>query len=558
MRGYLSIVLHAHLPFVRHPEHEQFLEEDWFYEAISETYLPLLAVFHRLARDRVPFRLTLTLSPTLISMLRDELLMTRYAARLDQTCELAEKEVLRTVKDATFHPVAQFYRDHFATLRRAFHEDYRRDLVGAFASLGQAGYLEIITCSATHAFLPLLRDQPQSVRAQVAVGVGHYLRTFGRRPTGIWLPECGYFPGLEQTLAEEGIRFFFVDAHGLMHGNPQPVYGVYAPVYTEAGVAAFGRDPESSQQVWSAELGYPSDPEYREFYRDIGWDLEYSYVRPYIQTTGERKNTGLKYFRITGPTDRKEPYQPARAKRKAMAHASDFVATRKRQLEALSQKMENRPPIATAPYDAELFGHWWFEGPDFLEAVLRQSTEGSVSFVTPPEFLRENPEQQISTPAMSSWGEEGYAGTWLDESNDWIYRHLHRCGEQMVALAEAFPTPTALERRALNQTAREVLLAQSSDWAFIMKTGTMVDYANRRIQRHLSAFQALRKGLLSHAIDEKLLERLESSSKIFPALDYRVYVGRAKARFAESVAPGYLEQKQVEIGEREDLTDENR
>jgi len=540
MRGYFSIVLHAHLPFVRHPEHEQFLEEDWLYEAISETYLPLLATFHRLAEDRVRFRLTLTLSPTLVSMLRDELLMDRYAARLDQTCELAEKEVLRTAKDATFHPIAQFYRDHFAELRRAFHEDYRRDLVGAFASLGQAGSLEIITCCATHAFLPLLRDQPQSVRAQIAVGVGHHLRTFGCRPTGIWLPECGYFPGIEQTLAEQGIRFFFVDAHGLMHGTPQPAYGVYAPVYTEAGVAAFGRDPDSSQRVWSAVHGYPSDPEYREFYRDIGWDLEYAYVRPYIQITGERKNTGLKYFRITGQTNHKQPYRPGRAKRKAMAHASDFVATRRRQLEDLSQKMENRQPVATAPYDAELFGHWWFEGPDFLEAVLRQSAEGSLRLATPPEFLRENPEQQISTPAMSSWGEQGYAGTWLNESNDWIYRHLYRCGEQMVALAEEFPTPTALERRALNQAVRELLLAQASDWAFIMKTGTMVDYANRRIKNHVDAFDALRDGLRARAIDAQRLERLESINNIFPALDYRVYL-EPKARCSESVGAAEAE-----------------
>ncbi len=538
MKGHFSIVLHAHLPFVRHPEHEQFLEEDWLYEAISETYLPLLAAFHRLAADGVRFRLTLTLSPTLVSMLGDELLMARYAKRLDQTCELAEKEVLRTAKDATFHPLAQFYRERFAELRRAFHRDYRRDLVGAFASLGQAGYLEIITCCATHAFLPLLRDQPQSVRAQVAVGADHYFRTFGRQPTGIWLPECGYFPGVEQTLAERGIRFFFVDAHGLIDGNPQPVYGVYAPVYTEAGVAAFGRDPDSSQQVWSAVHGYPSDPDYREFYRDIGWDLEYAFVRPYIQTTGERKNTGLKYFRITGQTDHKEPYRPDRAKQKAVAHAADFVATRSRQLEGLSQKMENRPPIVSAPYDAELFGHWWFEGPDFLEAVLRRSAaEGSVRLSTPPEFLRENPEQQISTPAMSSWGEQGYAGTWLNESNDWIYRDLFRCGEQMVALAVEFPTPTTLERRALNQAARELLLAQSSDWAFIIKTGTMVDYANRRIQHHVQAFQTLRSGLRARAIDGHFLERLEASNNIFPEIDYRVYLDTAKAGSAVSVRP---------------------
>jgi 1,4-alpha-glucan branching enzyme len=525
MQGYLCLVLHAHLPFVRHPEHEDFLEEDWLYEAISETYLPLLEAFDRLAQERAPFRVTVTLSPTLISMLRDDLLMQRYAKRLARTCELTEKEVLRTRQDPAFQPVARFYRDRFSGLQRAFHERYRGDLVAAFAALQQAGHLEIITSCATHGFLPLMRDQRELVRAQVAVGVDHYRRTFGRAPTGIWLPECGYFPGVEQTLAEHGIRFFFLDTHGLMRGEQKPVYGVYAPVYTGAGVAAFARDPDSSHQVWSAVDGYPSDADYREFYRDIGWDLEYSYVRPYIQATGERKNTGLKYFRITGPTDHKQPYDPDRARQKAAAHATDFVSSRQRQLESLGARMGDRAPIVTAPYDAELFGHWWFEGPAFLEAVLRESssTLSGLRLVTPPEYLEENPEQQISTPTMSSWGERGYASTWLDESNDWIYRHLYRCGEQMVALAAEFPNPGAIERRALNQAARELLLAQSSDWAFIMKTGTMVDYANRRTLQHLEAFQKLHDGLRSHGVAGGLLERLEAEDNIFPAIDYRVY-----------------------------------
>jgi 1,4-alpha-glucan branching enzyme len=536
MQAYLCVVLHAHLPFVRHPEHEEFLEEDWLYEAISETYLPLLEVLDRLADERREFRLTITLSPTLLSMLRDALLMGRYSKRLDRTCELADKEVHRTRQDLAFRDVAIFYRDRFHELRRAFHERYRRDLVAAFAELQRSGHLEIITCCATHAFLPLFQDQPESIRAQVAIGVEYYRRTFGHDPTGIWLPECGFFPGLEQALARENLRYFFVDTHGLAHGHPQPVYGAYAPVYTEAGVAAFARDPECSQQVWSAVRGYPADADYREFYRDVGWDLEHTYIRPYIQATGQRKNTGLKYFRITGPTSHKEPYHPERARAKAAIHAADFVARRQRQLESLIERMEDRPPIVTAPYDAELFGHWWFEGPAFLEGVLRRSaSEQSVyRLAAPPEYLRENPEQQVSRPAMSSWGEGGYASTWLDESNDWIYRYLHRCGEQMAVLASEFSNPEPIERRALNQAAREILLAQSSDWAFIMKTGTMVDYAIGRTQRHLEGFQRLRDGLRNRAVDPELLQRLEADDNIFPALDYRVF---AQIGGGETAAP---------------------
>src|SRR4051794_37134142 len=162
MKGYHALVLHAHLPFVRHPEHEHFLEEDWLYEAITETYLPLLERFEALVNDGVRFRLTMTLTPPLVAMLQDELLLTRYARELDKLCELASKEVERTAKDATFQPLARYYRDRFEHARRLFHDRYKRDLVGAFRRLQDEGVLEIITCGATHGFLPLLREQPES------------------------------------------------------------------------------------------------------------------------------------------------------------------------------------------------------------------------------------------------------------------------------------------------------------------------------------------------------------------------------------------------------------
>ncbi len=525
MRGYLSIVLHAHLPFVRHPEHEDFLEEDWLYEAVSETYLPLLQVFDRLTDEQVPFRITLTLTPPLVTMLRDELLMGRYAKRLDQLCELAEKEVHRTRTDARFGKVATFYRDHLNGLRHAFHHRYHRDLVSAFRRLQDAGSLEIITCCATHGFLPLMQTEPMAVRAQVTVAANHYRQIFGRNPNGIWLSECGYYPGVEKILAQEGIRFTFLDTHGITHASPRPIHGVYAPIFTEAGVAAFGRDPESSQQVWSAESGYPGDPVYREFYRDVGWDLDLDYVRPYIQPNGERKNTGLKYFRITGKTSHKEPYDPDAARERAAQHAANFMFNRERQIEHLAGQMGGRKPIVVAPYDAELYGHWWFEGPMFLDFLIRKSAydQDVYRLATPAEYLRENPENQVCAPPMSSWGERGYANMWLDGSNDWIYRHLHQCAGRMVELAKTYEDASGLQRRALNQAARELLLAQSSDWAFIMKTGTMVEYAVRRTREHVLRFLRLDDQLRSGNLDEGWLSHVEGKNNIFPEIDYRVY-----------------------------------
>ncbi|MBU8900466.1 DUF1957 domain-containing protein [Corallococcus sp. H22C18031201] len=523
--GSLALVLHAHLPFVRHPEHENFLEEDWLYEAISETYLPLLRVFDSLADEGVAFRLSMTLSPTLVTMLRDELLMSRYARKLDQLCELGAREVHRTRDDPTFGRLARFYRDHFESLRVLFRERYRRDLVGAFRRLQDAGHLEILTCNATHGFLPLMQQTPEAVRAQVTVAANHYRQTFGRDPAGIWLAECGYFPGLERVLAAERIRYFFVDTHGLTDATPRPLHGPYAPIFTEAGVAAYARDPESSQQVWSTEHGYPGDPDYREFYRDIGWDLDLDYVRPFIQPTGERKNTGFKYYRITGKTNDKRPYEPDVARQRAAVHAGNFLFNRQRQMEYLATRMGGRTPVVVAPYDAELFGHWWFEGPHFIEALLRQAVHAreQVRLVTPSDDLRAHPENQVATPPLSSWGAGGYANMWLDGSNDWIYRHLHHCSRKMVALARDFPDASELRRRALNQAARELLLAQSSDWAFIMKTGTMVDYAVRRTQEHLLRFLRLHDQVRSGAIDEGWLAHVEGRDNLFPELDYRVY-----------------------------------
>ncbi|QRK07666.1 DUF1957 domain-containing protein [Archangium violaceum] len=523
--GSLVLVLHAHLPFVRHPEYEDFLEEDWLYEAISETYLPLLLVFDRLAEEGVPFRVTMTLTPPLVTMLRDELLMGRYARKLDQLCELGAREVHRTRNDPVFSRLAHFYRDHFESLRVAFRERYKHDLVGAFRRLQDAGHLEIITSNATHGFLPLMQQTPEAVRAQISVAANHYRLTFGRDAPGIWLAECGYYPGVEKFLAAERIRYFFVDTHGLTDASPRPLHGPFAPIYTEAGVAAYARDPESSQQVWSSEYGYPGDPVYREFYRDIGWDLDLDYIRPFIQPTGDRKNTGFKYYRITGMTQDKQPYDPDVARERAVTHAGNFLFNREKQFEWLSGKVGGRKPVVVAPYDAELYGHWWFEGPWFLEALIRKvaSEQKTFQLVTASDDLTEHPENQVATPPLSSWGAGGYANMWLDGSNDWIYRHLHHCARKMVSLVRDFPDAPTLHRRALNQAARELLLAQSSDWAFIMKTGTMVDYAVRRTKEHILRFLRLHDQIRNGSIDEGWLTHIEGKNNIFPEIDYRVY-----------------------------------
>jgi 1,4-alpha-glucan branching enzyme len=523
-RGSLALLLHAHLPFVRHPEHEHFLEETWFFEAVTETYIPLISMMERLVREGIDFRFTMSLSPPLISMLADPLLQNRYLRHLDRLIELMEKEKERTRNEPAFHRTAVKYADDFAAARALFEDRYGRNLVTAFASFQDRGVLEILTCAATHGFLPLLASTPQAVRAQVGVAVDHYLSAFGRRPRGIWLPECGYQDGIDQTLAEYGIRYFILETHGVLHATPRPRFGIFRPVLCPSRVAAFGRDPESSKQVWSSVEGYPGDEWYREFYRDIGYDLDYDYIRPYLHPDGNRTSTGIKYFRVTGKGAHHEPYDPDRAREKAAEHAGNFMFNRERQFEHLHGVM-GTDPIVVAPYDAELFGHWWFEGPMFLEYLIRKSVfdQNVFRLTTPGEFLDTHPEIQVCRPSPSSWGDKGYNEVWLNDSNDWIYPHLHAAAERMVELVDVLPAPDPLQRRALNQAARELLLAQSSDWAFIMNTGTMSEYAVKRTLNHLGRFNRLHDDLRHGGVDERWLAEVEGRDNIFPGIDYRIY-----------------------------------
>jgi 1,4-alpha-glucan branching enzyme len=524
-QGLLALILHAHLPFIRHPEYPEFLEEDWLFEAISETYIPLLTMLEGLAIDGVSARITLGMTPPLCEMLADPLLQDRYSNHLTRLLELCEKEVERTRHQPEMNQSAKMYLGHFRTAFEVFENRYKRNLIVGFRALQEARTIEIITSGATHGFLPLI-SQPNARRAQIVVGRNNYEKHFGRQPRGIWLPECAYETGMDRLLADAGIKFFIVDAHAIMFGNPQPRRGIYAPVITPSGVAAFARDVETSEQVWSSEIGYPGDPDYREFYRDLGFDGDYNYVKPYLHSDGVRRNLGIKYYRVTGKVDlgSKLPYVPDWATNKAAIHAGNFMYNRQGQARHLNSVL-GRKPLIVSPYDAELFGHWWFEGPQFLNFLVRKIhfDQSDVRLATPMDYLEEFPDNQHQQPASSSWGAEGYYRVWINGTTDWMYLHQHVAEERMVELAKSHPVSEGLTRRALNQAARELLLAESSDWAFIITTGTSVQYATKRFRDHIARFNKLNTMIQSNSIDAEWLATIESQDTIFQEIDYLVY-----------------------------------
>ena len=523
MPGHLALILHAHLPFVRHPEHEHFLEEDWLFEAITESYIPLLQMMQRLVNDNVPFKLTMSITPTLCAMLQDELLRERYVRHLDLLIDLAMRERRRNRHHQELQRLAGFYFDIFSVSRRFFVDEWKCDLLSAFRELRAAGALEIIASAATHGLLPILQQQsPQAARAQVLIGRDVYVDLFGAEPIGFWVPECAYEPELESLLQEANIRWFVLDAHGLMLGKPPPRRAIYAPCFTPAGPAIFARDRDSSRQVWSAQDGYPGSPAYREFYRDVGFDLPMEHLGPIAR--GQRKFAGMKYHRITGRGEEKELYDREAAEKAAETHAVHFLEQRRQQVREISGL--GFDPVIVVPFDAELFGHWWFEGPRFLERFIRKAaSEQDLRLTTPSEYLAGHPTLQSVQPAASTWGENGHLSVWLDPSNAWIYPHLHAAAQRMSDVAHKHAgNVTPLADHVLKQLARELLLAQSSDWAFLMKTGTARDYATKRTMDHLARFNQLHDQFAANDVDEEFLRDCELRDNAFPNVNWRYYV----------------------------------
>jgi 1,4-alpha-glucan branching enzyme len=523
--GYFSLVLHSHLPYVHHPEHDSFLEERWFFEAVIESYIPLLMTFDRLAQDGISFKVTISLTPPLLEMMKTKSLQEKFLTHVTQLIELCDKEIVhaRTPEEKE---LALFYKNRFTQVLE-YYKSLNCDLTSGFKKHSLDGNIELITCNATHGFLPLMQHQPVAVNSQIKLGVRAFQEVFGFPPKGMWLAECGYYPGLDEILKRHELRFFFVDSHALWYADEKPKYDVYRPVMTPSGVFAFSRDPESSEQVWSASTGYPGDYRYREFYRDIGFDRDFDYIKPYIDPSGARVNTGIKYYKITSkelPLDGKSFYNRDDALTAAKEHALDFLDKKLTQIQRLYELFD-QPPVVVAPFDTELFGHWWFEGPEFLEYFFREAAKvRSMKPLTASEVLEKFDSFQILTPAASSWGNGGYNETWLNGRNDWIYIHMNELSDRMEKLASEFKDEhDLLKIRVLNQMLRELLLVQSSDWAFIITTNTSVEYAVNRIKTHVKRFLDLERQFLSNNIDEEYLSQIEQMDAIFPWIDYRVY-----------------------------------
>ena len=512
------LTLHSHLPYVLN--HGRWPHgSDWICEAALDSYLPLLDVLRSLERDEVAAPVTLGLTPVLAAQLSSPVFRTEmdefFAQRL-AACDEAAASLATGDRDLL--PLVSYWRTRLLRLQRLFQE-IDGDLPAAFRALEVAGRLELLGSAATHGFLPLLlRDE--SIRLQLAVGAAEHRRLFGRSPAGCWLPECAYRPrgpwhpapsaprsglrrGIEEHIADAGFRYFFVDAHLAAAGRPLGLYGdptgdptlhvasaretptrgPRSPYQTyrvsqlgRAGVSVFVRDPRASRQVWSRYEGYPGDEWYLEFHK-IRWP------------------GGLKLWRVSSPGSdlgAKQPYDPPRAQERVRIHAEHFAGLLE---DVASAPAEGRGGVIAAPFDTELFGHWWFEGADFLGGVYRRLRRSRVVRpVTAGRHLDAAPSRTAIRMPAGSWGNDGDFSMWLGPATEWTWQRLWPLEARFWdAAAGALGDPNA--RPVLAQAARELLLAQSSDWQFIISTGAAADYAERRFNGHCAALEMLLGGL---------------------------------------------------------------
>ncbi|HEV7396461.1 MAG TPA: 1,4-alpha-glucan branching protein domain-containing protein [Pyrinomonadaceae bacterium] len=516
--GYLLLVLNSHLPFIRHPEIEYPFEENWLFEAIVESYLPLIGICEELIHNRSDFKITFSLSPPLMEMLADDLLSFRFSRYLDDRIALSKEEMRRLGHDPRSLALAQSYYQRFVATKKLFEQRWHCDLLSAFRYLRESGRVEIITSCATHAYLPLWEHFPKIIRLQIQLGIREFRNVFDEDPKGFWLPECGFFPGLDEVLHREGIRYFFLDAHGLLNGDPRPLFREYAPIHCPSGVATFGRDWQSHDLVWLRDKGYPGDPCYRDFDQDIGFELDLEYLVPFTHSL-QRVPTGIKYSRA-GTDGVKDVYDPMAAKARCEEHANHFVDACHRQIKQLRSQLGKEPVIA-ALFDTEHFGHWWHEGAAWLDLVLRKlSVEHStIKLVTARDYLKTHVTNQVVTPSTSSWGYQGYSETWLMGRNHWIYPALYEKIEIIDRFVQSHAISPGLQRDALNQYFRELLLAQSSDWAFMMHAESNQAYAEKKVRAHIENMTSLYHQISQNAVDSGWLHDLQNKNKIFMNVD---------------------------------------
>jgi 1,4-alpha-glucan branching enzyme len=561
IKGYLTFVLHSHLPWVlghgRWPH-----GTDWLSEAAAECYVPILRKLYRLLAEGFCPRINIGITPVLQEQLSSPYFHKEFESYLENKIKAAEQDIKEFSRrgQEDLICIAEMWRDFYTGIQHDFIHTFEKNLIRAFARIQDKNALEIITSAATHGYLPLLKND-RSINAQIELGVQTYKKNFNRQPPGIWLPECAYRPpydwtptvgsnqkaysrkGIDEFVSKNNIDYFVVDTHLLKGGkaigaylsrfkalaylwehfkkeyvetkedfpkNPQEIYLVCSNVETKP-VAIFTRDPKTALQVWSGGVGYPGEPQYLDFHK-------------------KKFPGGLRYWRVTdskADMAMKQIYNPGIVEDIIKEHARHFLMLC-RDLAQEYYQHHGQPAVICAPFDTELFGHWWFEGPGWLYHVIREvENDKDLELATGSMLLEKlDPVKIISLPE-GSWGEGGFHYIWLNKWTEWTWQRVYQAETRFYALYDRCVSTTDKNRIAiLEQLARELLLLQSSDWQFLISTWSARDYAEMRFSNHFNNFMNMADLLEKEKItkdDLNLIKDLAEQDSCFHGIDLSIF-----------------------------------
>jgi 1,4-alpha-glucan branching enzyme len=534
--GSFVLMLHSHLPFYRKAGMWPFGEES-LYECMLETYIPLLNMVADLWDEGIPAKITIGITPILAEQIADAHLNAGFVKYLEGRIEAAKQDEDRfgprgESPSPNHYQLAKFYLNWFQKIHDDYHKRWNKDIIGGFRKYQDLGAIEITTSAATHGFSPLLATD-ESLNCQFKVGVENYKRHFNREPKGVWLPECAYRPsnaeraGIEKWLYANGLKYFFTESSVIKGGQTvemRRVFGAYGTIeyipaasrtptgldtfeafwLKEYPVAVMGRHEQCGYQVWSADHGYPGDEHFREFHK-------------------KDDKSGLHYWRLTSKTTdlgAKQLYNPEFAQERLRENADHYVGLVQQELTEHLKKT-GQPGLVMVAFDTELFGHWWFEGINWIKDVIKKlRTYTAVSIETASEYLEAHQPQKAIELPESSWGAGGHFQVWYNNETEWMWPIIHDCEQEMARLEAQYRGGTALEQRALNQAVRELLLLQSSDWPFLVTTGQAYQYAKDRFNEHAERFSEIAKMIRTGSIDEGRLHAIEDIDNCFPTLNH--------------------------------------
>ena len=489
--GTFSLVLHTHLPWVAH-NGTWPVGEEWLHQAFTGSWRRVLRVLETLAEHGYADVATLGVTPVVAAMLDDPYCLSEIHSWAGRWQLRAEELSARP----GMGDLAEYERGEAVA---CLEDLQRRWLTGGLSSvlrpLIDFGTVELLSGPATHPFQPLLTER--FAAAQLRTGLSDARLRFGSAPGGIWAPECGYAPGMENFYAASGVTHFLVDGPAV-HGDT----GFARPV-GDSDVLAFARDLDISYRIWSSRTGYPGGSSYRDFHT-----FDHA--------------SGFRPARVTDPavpSEAKQPWDPRLASAAVQHDAQDFVAAVVRRLTQLREQ-HGREALVVAAFDTELFGHWWYAGPQFLDAVLRMLPAAGVRLRT----LRGAREAglvagRVELPA-SSWGAGKDWRVWdnsgVTELNDEI-AHMQK---RLFSLLDELPEGSG-RNPAADQLVREAFLLSSSDWAFMVSRDSAAGYAWQRARRHAERFNALADALEAGTDANRLAAELRAVDGPFGHLDAR-------------------------------------